>query len=142
MGPLDGRNVGVGNGFARQGSHINDTSFPKRRIVMLFLRVIATASLPLIMACDTNEGWIVVRNDTGRAITEVHIDPCGVEEPGPDRTGSGAIAPGSSEGFRTALGCHQVYILTEDGFPGYWEVDLDRGARQVVLFARSSGAGS
>jgi hypothetical protein len=53
------------------------------------------------------EGWIVVRNDTSRAITTISIEPCGGPTPGPNRLGT-PVAPGASESFLLRFGCYDV----------------------------------
>jgi hypothetical protein len=88
----------------------------------------------LLGGCDDDDGRIVLRNRTGRAITSVSIDPCGTQTPGPDKLGT-PLANGESASFDVEFGCHRVTALTMDGFPGIWEVEIGRGARQVVLFA-------
>ncbi len=89
-----------------------------------------------IGGCDVEEGWIVLQNDTGRAITSLTIARCGETEPVPNRLGMGSIPDGEEASFRVEFGCYEVNVLTADGLPGRWEVVLHDGARRVTLYAR------
>lgn len=100
-------------------------------------RFAAPAALLLLLAaagCDNSEGRIIIRNRTGRAITSVTIAPCGAQVPGPNRL-QGSLSSGQSASFDVDFGCHEVAVLTTDQLPGFWQVDIGRGSRQVILFA-------
>jgi hypothetical protein len=108
--------------------------------MMSAFRSLAICLLLLPVAgCEVDEGWIEIRNNTGRAIVSVTIDPCGASTPGSNRLGTGSIPDGEEEAFRVDFGCYEVNVLTADGLPGFWEVGIGSDDRRVILFAEPPG---
>lgn len=103
---------------------------------MKILRILSVVLLMGFVGCDDDDGWIEIRNESGRAIESVTITPCDATTQGPNLLNSGTISDGDSEAFEVDFGCYDVEVRTTDGLPGNWEVVVNSGQKLIVLIAQ------